>query len=150
MRLSTSASSSATRWIAAACLAGAAGAGMAAEPMPVTTLSAGMHLITAEVAATEEQRAQGLMHREKLAPNAGMVFAFGAPARVCMWMKNTPLPLSVAFLDRQGVVLNIADMQPNTTTSHCSRQPAHYALEMEQGWFARKGIKPGSLIKHLP
>ena len=114
------------------------------------TLSAGMHLIKAEVAATEKQRAQGLMHREKLGPNAGMVFVFGAPARVCMWMKNTPLPLSVAFLDRKGVVLNIADMHPNTTTSHCSNHPAHYALEMDQGWFAKKGIKPGSVVKGLP
>lgn len=150
MRFSRLAFQSIARGLTAACLSATASVGTAAETMPVITLSAGMHVIQAELAATAAQRAQGLMHREKLAPNAGMVFAFGAPARVCMWMKNTPLPLSVAFLDRQGVVLNIAEMQPHTTTSHCSKQPAHYALEMEQGWFANKGIKPGSVVKGLP
>lgn len=150
MRFSTFTFQSTARWIVAVCLTVTASVSTAAEAMPVITLSAGMHLIKAEVAATEKQRAQGLMHREKLGPNAGMVFVFGAPARVCMWMKNTPLPLSVAFLDRKGVVLNIADMHPNTTTSHCSNHPAHYALEMDQGWFAKKGIKPGSVVKGLP
>lgn len=120
------------------------------QAFPVVPLTAGMHVIQAEVAATEAQRQQGLMFREKLGPNAGMVFLFGQPAQVCMWMKNTPLPLSVAFLDERGKILNIEDMQPQTTNSHCATGPATYALEMNKGWFAQKNIKPGTTIAGLP
>ena len=120
------------------------------QAFPVVPLTAGMHVIQAEVAATEAQRQQGLMFREKLGPNAGMVFLFGQPAQVCMWMKNTPLPLSVAFIDEHGKILNIEDMQPQTTNSHCATGPAAYALEMNKGWFAQKNIKPGSTVAGLP
>ncbi|MET0962920.1 MAG: DUF192 domain-containing protein [Noviherbaspirillum sp.] len=120
------------------------------QAFPVVPLTAGMHVIQAEVAATEAQRQQGLMFREKLGPNAGMVFLFGQPAQVCMWMKNTPLPLSVAFLDERGKILNIEDMQPQTTNSHCAAGPAAFALEMNKGWFAQKNIKPGASIAGLP
>jgi uncharacterized membrane protein (UPF0127 family) len=122
----------------------------AEERFPVVPLTAGMHVIQAEVAATEPQRQQGLMFREKLAPNAGMVFLFGEPAQVCMWMKNTPLPLSVAFIDERGKILNIEDMQPQTLNSHCATGQATYALEMNKGWFAQKNIKPGTTIAGLP
>ena len=117
---------------------------------PVISLTAGMHVIRAEVAATEAERQQGLMHREKLGPNEGMVFLFGAPATVCMWMKNTYVPLSVAFIDEHGKIVNIEDMQPQTTDSHCAKKPIRYALEMNQGWFRQKNIKPGSTIEGLP
>lgn len=115
-------------------------------------LSAGMHLIQAEVAATEEQREQGLMYREKMAANAGMLFVFGNPSTQCMWMKNTPLPLSVAFIDASGKIVNIEDMQPHTLDSHCSTKtvPVRYALEMNLGWFKQKNIKPGMSIGNLP
>ncbi|MDP9107705.1 MAG: DUF192 domain-containing protein, partial [Pseudomonadota bacterium] len=83
-----------------------------------TTLSAGIHLIKAEVASSEAEREQGLMFREKMGTNEGMVFLFGAPAGVCMWMKNTLLPLSVAFIDADGKIVNIEDMKPQTTDSH--------------------------------
>lgn len=117
---------------------------------PVISLNAGMHVIKAEVASTEAQRQQGLMFRESLGPNEGMVFLFHAPAGVCMWMKNTPLPLSVAFIDRDGRIVNIENMKPQSLDSHCARQPVYYALEMQEGWFKQRNIKPGSIIVGLP
>ncbi|EGF32861.1 exported protein [Oxalobacteraceae bacterium IMCC9480] len=98
------------------------------------------------MAATEAERAQGLMFREKMGPNEGMIFLFGAPAGVCMWMKNTLLPLSVAFIDDDGKIVNIEDMKPQTTESHCAVKPIRYALEMNAGWFKQKNIKAGMVI----
>jgi uncharacterized protein len=118
----------------------------AAQTLPVTELRAGMHLIRAEVAADFSSRARGLMHRKSLAANAGMLFIFDAPAIQCMWMKNTYIPLSVAFLDDKGEIINIADMQPHSEQSHCAARPALYALEMAQGWFTQRGIKPGARL----
>jgi len=117
-----------------------------AQALPVVELKAGMHLIRAEVAADYGSRMQGLMHRKALAPNAGMLFVFDQAAPHCMWMKNTYIPLSVAFLDAQGTIINIADMQPHSEQSHCAARPALYALEMTQGWFAQRGIKPGTKL----
>ncbi|MFT5587970.1 MAG: uncharacterized membrane protein (UPF0127 family) [Bradyrhizobium sp.] len=116
----------------------------------VASLSAGIHLIKAEVAESEAEREQGLMFREKMGTNEGMVFLFGAPAGVCMWMKNTLLPLSVAFLDDDGKIINIEDMKPQTTESHCGLKPVRYALEMNAGWFKQKNIKAGMVIDGLP
>jgi uncharacterized membrane protein (UPF0127 family) len=120
-----------------------------AQTLPVVELKAGMHLIRAEVAADFSTRGQGLMHRKSLAPNAGMLFVFDGAALHCMWMKNTYIPLSVAFVDDQGTILNIADMQPHSEQSHCAVRPALYALEMTQGWFAQRGIKPGMKLGGL-
>jgi uncharacterized membrane protein (UPF0127 family) len=117
---------------------------------PITPLTAGIHVIKAEVVAKEEERQQGLMFREKMAMNEGMVFVFDAPAGVCMWMKNTLLPLSVAFIDESGKIVNIEDMAPQTIDSHCAKKPVRYALEMNQGWFKQRNIKPGSTIEGLP
>ena len=117
---------------------------------PVISLTAGIHVIRAEVAARDAERQQGLMFREKMGPNEGMVFLFEGPASVCMWMKNTLIPLSVAFLDENGKIVNIEDMQPQTTDSHCAKKPIRYALEMNQGWFKQKNLKPGSTIEGLP
>jgi uncharacterized membrane protein (UPF0127 family) len=128
------------------CAAGA----QAQQAFKVTRLTAGMHMIKAEVAANDPQRQQGLMFREKMEGNAGMVFVFDQPAKQCMWMKNTLLPLSVAFLDDKGVVINVEDMQPKTLESHCSAKPARYALEMNLGWFKQRNIKPGIAIGGLP
>jgi uncharacterized membrane protein (UPF0127 family) len=135
------------RWFSLPLLLVAASA--AAQPLPVTQLSAGMHLIRAEVAADMSSRSQGLMHRKSLAPNAGMLFIFDEAAPHCMWMKNTYIPLSVAFIDAQGVIINIADMQPHSEQSHCAARPAVYALEMTQGWFAQRGIKAGAKLGGL-
>lgn len=109
-----------------------------------------MYVIQAEVAATEAARQQGLMFRQSMGANEGMLFIFEAPAGVCMWMKNTPLPLSVAFIDQAGKIVNIEDMQPNTTNPHCAKKLIRYALEMNQGWFKQKNIKAGSTIEGLP
>jgi hypothetical protein len=117
-----------------------------AQQLPVVQLKAGMHLIRAEVAADFSTRARGLMHRKSLAPNAGMLFVFDAAEPHCMWMKNTYIALSVAFLDAQSVIINIADMQPHSEESHCAVRPALYALEMTRGWFAQRGIKPGTKL----
>lgn len=116
----------------------------------MVTLNAGIHVIKAEVAASNAEREQGLMFREKLGQNEGMVFLFDAPSDVCMWMKNTLIPLSVAFLDDKGTIVNIEDMQPQTTNSHCSKKPVRYALEMNLGWFKQKNLKPGTGIEGLP
>ncbi len=118
----------------------------------VTKLSIGIHTINAEVAANDGQRQQGLMFRQAMAPNAGMVFVFDTPTQECMWMKNTLLPLSVAFIDAAGKIINIEDMQPQTLDNHCSAKgkPALYALEMNLGWFKQKNIKPGTMIDGLP
>ena len=121
-----------------------------AQQLPVVQLKAGMHLIRAEVAADFATRGRGLMHRKSLAPNAGMLFIFDEPAIHCMWMKNTYIPLSVAFLDDKGEIINIADMQPHSEQSHCATRPALYALEMDRGWFAGRGIKPGSRVGGIP
>lgn len=117
--------------------------------MPRTDLNIGLYRIDAEVAATPADRMQGLMQRQAMAPHQGMVFSFTFLERHCMWMKNTLLPLSVAFLDESGVILNIADMQPQTETNHCAAGPARYALEMNAGWFAQRGLKPGMRINGL-
>jgi uncharacterized membrane protein (UPF0127 family) len=122
----------------------------AAAQHPVVQLNAGMHLIRAEVVSDPGTRAQGLMHRKSLAPSAGMLFIFDEPAVHCMWMKNTLLPLSVAFIDDRGTIVNIADMEPHSETSHCAAQPVRYALEMNRGWFAARGVKPGSRLAGIP
>ena len=121
-----------------------------AQTLPVVELKAGMHLVKAEVAADFSSRGQGLMHRKSLAPNAGMLFVFDGAAIHCMWMKNTYIPLSVAFLDEKGAIINIADMQPHSEQSHCAARPALYALEMTQGWFAQRGIKAGARLGGIP
>jgi len=133
-----------TAFLSAALLAAAAHA-----QLPAVELAAGMHLIRAEVADSMSTRMTGLMHRKSMAPNAGMVFVFEESAAHCMWMKNTLIPLSVAFIDEAGAIINIADMQPHSEQSHCATRPARYALEMNKGWFTQRGIKPGAKLRGL-
>jgi uncharacterized membrane protein (UPF0127 family) len=133
-----------------ALLALAIAAPAVAQSLPVLQLNAGMHLIRAEVAADFASRGQGLMYRSAMPSNAGMLFIFDEAATQCMWMKNTLIPLSVAFIDEHGTVINIEDMAPQTEDSHCARRAALYALEMNRGWFAARGIKPGSRIGGIP
>ncbi|TNF59791.1 MAG: DUF192 domain-containing protein [Burkholderiales bacterium] len=111
--------------------------------LPRTTLKAGMHLIQAQVAATAQQRSIGLMHRKDMPAHEGMLFVFEQPAVQCFWMKNTLLPLTAAFVEDDGTIVNLADMKPLSLDSHCSARPVRYVLEMHQGWFARRGIGPG-------
>ena len=128
-----------------------AAAPVLAQPGPLrkVDLSIDMRVIHAEVADSVAARMQGLMYRTSLAPNSGMLFVYEQPAMECMWMKNTLVPLSVAFMDDKGTIINIARMQPQTEDSHCTERPASYALEMEQGWFARNGIRPGAVLLGL-
>jgi uncharacterized protein len=116
----------------------------------VVNLSADSHVIRAEVALSAAQREKGLMYRPRLGRNEGMLFDYKAPTDVCMWMKNTLIPLSVAFIDSGGVIVNIEDMEPHTTDFHCSTRPVRFALEMNRGWFAARNIKTGDRIRGLP
>ena len=110
-------------------------------------LSAGMHLIRAELARTPDERSIGLMFRQTMASNEGMLFAFEVPSQQCFWMKNTLLPLSAAFVADDGSIVNIEDMKPQTLDSHCSAKPVRFVLEMNQGWFAKRGLKAGSKLQ---
>jgi uncharacterized membrane protein (UPF0127 family) len=121
-----------------------------APRLPAMQLTAGIHLITAEVAATDASRTRGLMFRQSLPPNHGMLFIFDRRSLHCMWMRNTLIPLSVAFVDDDGTIVNIENMQPHDESSHCAKQPVRYALEMTQDWFAQKGVGPGSKLGGLP
>jgi len=118
--------------------------------LPTTQLTAGIHLITAEVAAHDEALARGLMFRQALPANHGMLFIFGSKSIQCMWMKNTLIPLSVAFIDDDGTIVNIHDMKPHDENRHCADRPVRFALEMTQGWFASRGLGPGSKLGRLP
>ncbi len=118
-----------------------------AQPMRLAELGAGMYRIEAEVAHTAQARQVGLMMRKTMAPQRGMVFVFEHDATHCMWMKNTFLPLSVAFVDAQGKVINIEDMQPQSEDNHCAAAPARFALEMNLGWFRERGIKAGDVLR---
>jgi len=130
-------------------MAGAGGLACAQSPqmdLPRVKLSAGMHQIDAQVAATSEQRSTGLMFRKEMPQHEGMIFVFEQPSVQCFWMKNTLLPLTAAFVKDDGTIVNLADMKPQTTDSHCSSGPVRFVLEMNQGWFAKKGIKAGSRL----
>jgi len=118
----------------------------ASAQMPRVELNASFFRIDAEIASTPDNRSQGLMFRRNMAANQGMVFVFPSADRHCMWMRNTLLPLSVAFMDAQGKILNIENMQAQTETNHCAMSPARFALEMNLGWFDKKGLKPGQTI----
>ena len=114
--------------------------------LPRVKLSAGMYLIDAQVAQTPEQRQIGLMHRREMPAQEGMLFVFEERGTQCFWMKNTLLPLTAAFVADDGRIVNLADMKPQTTESHCSDEPVRYVLEMNQGWFAKRGLKAGTQL----
>jgi uncharacterized membrane protein (UPF0127 family) len=118
--------------------------------LDTVTLSAGMHNIRAEVARTPLQTQTGMMFRSEMAQHEGMLFVFDGLERRCFWMKNTLLPLSIAFIADDGRIVTLADMQPLSEQSHCSSEPVRFALEMNQGWFAKRGIKTGHKLKGPP
>jgi len=121
-------------------------AGADAPPKTVR-VEFGTHRIEAEIAADEVSRQRGLMGRTRLAEDAGMLFIFPHEDYHCMWMKNTPLPLAVAFIDAERRVINIAEMQPLSETPHCAAGPARYALELSRGGFARRGVAAGDRMR---
>jgi len=137
-------------WVLGIALALAAGSAAALEKFQSTQIKVGGHTLKVEVATTEAQHSQGLMYREKLGPNDGMLFVFETPEYQSFWMKNTLVPLSVAFLAPDGTILNVEDMEPQTLDPHVSAGPALYALEMNKGWFASHGLKPGDKATGLP
>ncbi len=118
--------------------------------LPRVKLSAGMHLIDAQVAQTSDQRTIGLMFRKEMPQHEGMLFVFEQASGLCFWMKNTVLPLTAAFVADDGTIVNLADMKPQTTDSHCALKPVRYVLEMNQGWFAKRGFKAGSKLGGPP
>ncbi len=120
------------------------------QQLPAIRLGAGIHIIQAELAQTNDERSIGLMFRKTMPSNAGMLFAFDEPGTQCFWMKNTLLPLSIAFVADDGTVVNIDDMKPQTLESHCSTKPVRFVLEMNQGWFAKRGIKAGAKLQGAP
>ena len=111
--------------------------------LPRVPLSAGMYQIDAQVATTPVERQIGLMNRPSMPQQEGMLFVFEVPATQCFWMKNTLLPLTAAFVADDGTVVNLVDMKPQTTDSHCSSKPVRFVLEMNQGWFQKRGFKAG-------
>jgi uncharacterized membrane protein (UPF0127 family) len=150
----TSTKASARIRLALLALGLAAGSTVAAQDtpqkLPAVQINAGMHVIQAMVAQTPEQRQIGLMFRKDMGANEGMLFVFDQAAVQCFWMKNTFLPLSAAFVADDGTVVNVEDMKPQSLDSHCSTKPVRLVLEMHQGWFAKRGIKPGTKLSGAP
>jgi hypothetical protein len=118
--------------------------------LPRTTLTAGFHQLDVQVASTPVQQATGLMFRAEMPQHEGMLFLFPEPKQQCFWMKNTLIPLTAAFVADDGTVVNLEDMQPQTTQSHCSAKPVRFVLEVNQGWFAKKGLKAGMRLGGPP
>jgi uncharacterized protein len=133
-----------------ALVAGAAAAQGQPQSLRTVNLSAGMHNIKAQVAAAPQERQVGLMYRREMPAHEGMLFVFEEAAPQCFWMRNTLLPLAIAFLADDGTVVNIEEMQPQSDDSHCSKKPVRLALEMNAGWFAKRGIKAGSKLEGPP
>ena len=120
------------------------------QSLPITTIRVGPHPVAAEVAATPDQRTIGLMYRFSLPADHGMLFVFPQPQPLSFWMRNTYIPLSIAYIDAEGRILNVVEMAPRSDATHPSRGEALYALEMRKGWFADKGVGPGTRVTGLP
>ncbi len=118
--------------------------------LPIIELKAGMYRIEAELADTPAARQTGLMYRTFMPTNAGMLFVFPEKAIHCFWMRNTKLPLTIAFIDDEGKIVNLSDMEPETQNNHCPRAPVRFALEMNQKWFTQRALGPGAVITGLP
>ena len=118
--------------------------------LPTTPLTIGIHVVQAELAVTPDQQATGMMFRTSMGTNEGMLFVNDDAGVRCFWMRNTLVPLTIAFIADDGTIVNTADMEPRSEKSHCSAQPVRFALEMNLGWFAKRGIKPGAKISGKP
>jgi uncharacterized protein len=120
------------------------------QQLPTVMLGASFHNIKAEVALTPQQHEIGLMHRTSMGPNDGMIFIFERPGQQCFWMKNTLIPLSVAFIADDGTIVNLDEMKPETLNPHCSTKPVRFVLEMNTRWFSKRGLKPGIKVTGQP
>lgn len=121
-----------------------------AQHLPVVQLGAGMHIIKAEVAQTPREHTIGLMFRTSMGSNEGMIFAFPQVGKQCFWMKNTLIPLAVAFVADDGRIVNLDEMQAQTENPHCSSEPVRFVLEMNKGWFSKHGLKAGDKLSGPP
>lgn len=143
----------AARWAVAVLLATSFSVNAQTGPqpkLPTVKLTAGMHVIQAEVAQTTEQQMVGMMFRREMGANEGMLFVNDTASQRCFWMRNTYLPLTIAFIADDGTIVNLADMEPRSEKSHCSAQPVRFALEMRQGWFAKRGLAAGFKLRGAP
>jgi uncharacterized protein len=118
--------------------------------LPTARITAGIHVIEAELAITPAQQQTGMMFRTAMGTNEGMLFIGEELEERCFWMRNTLIPLSIAFVADDGTIVNIADMQPRSEVTHCSAKPVRFALEMNRGWFNKRGIKPGTRLRGKP
>jgi uncharacterized membrane protein (UPF0127 family) len=118
--------------------------------LPTIELKAGIYRIQAELADTPKAREIGLMNRTSMPSNSGMLFIFEQKAGHCFWMNNTKIPLSIAFIADDGKIVNIEEMQAETTNNHCPKAAVRYALEMNKQWFSERVIPPGTVIQGLP
>lgn len=144
---------SATRALLAAwllLLGAATAADTPARTARIARIAVGGHALRVEVVATDAERQKGLMFRKSLGRNDGMLFVFDEPAYHSMWMKNTLIPLSVAFVDAKGEILNVLDMEPHSVETRMAAGPASYAIETNRGWFAERGLKAGDRVTGLP
>ena len=139
-----------TLTLALSLVSGPSRAQEAPQQLPTIRLATGMHVLQVQLAQTPEQQQTGLMFRKTMGTNEGMLFAFDEPRQQCFWMKNTLLPLSIAFIADDGSVVNIDDMKPQTLDSHCSTRPVRFVLEMNVGWFEKRGVKAGSKFTGAP
>jgi uncharacterized membrane protein (UPF0127 family) len=114
--------------------------------LPLTKVTLGEHTVRAEVAVTPDEQARGLMYRREMGKNDGMLFVYEQPRVLRFWMKNTFLPLDIAFIDSAGRIVHIAQMQPLNETSHSSVKPARFALEVHQGWMEEHGVQVGDSV----
>lgn len=129
-------------------LASMAWAQEAPQPrLPTIEIGAGMHVIRAEVAQSPQQQQIGMMMRREMGANEGMLFVNAEAGVRCFWMRNTLLPLTIAFIADDGTIVNLADMQPQSDESHCSEKPVRFALEMNKGWFAKRGLSAGTKLR---
>ncbi len=131
--------------------AGLASAQTGPQPrLPTVPLTAGMHVIQAELARSPQEQMVGMMFRTSMGQNEAMLFVNTDKDVRCFWMRNTLIPLTIAFIDDDGTIVNLADMKPRSEESHCSSRPVRFALEMNQGWFAKRGIGPGFKLRGAP
>jgi hypothetical protein len=121
-----------------------------ASTLPVITLQIGHETIQTEVASTPASQQLGLMFRKSMPNDAGMLFVFDQKAGHCFWMRNTELPLAIAFIDDDGKIVNIDEMKPQTDDNHCPSRAVRYALEMNTGWFSQHQIAAGQVVAGLP
>jgi uncharacterized membrane protein (UPF0127 family) len=139
------------RWAAALSMAFAALAGAEENAAaPKFALEIGSAKLEVEVANTPDARERGMMNRTNLGADSGMLFVLDTPDNVCLWMKNTKIPLSAAFINSYGWIMKIVDLQPDTLDEHCAPFPIKYVLEVNRDWFASNRIKAGDRVDKLP